>query len=238
MLKSKIIKTMEHHRLKPMTPGYDQALFNDIYKKTTHLRRKLAYGIDARKFGVDYDEILSWFDVKFIHSFNKFYRTFKVEDTKNFDGKLLGYIINALSTYKYRVMKSSYQSKYHTHASMEDVTTLYNYVDADTNQASEAMVREEYMEKVMDFMKKKLSSDALLVLDIQLNPPMYITSKLEEMGKKEDCKIPAELVADYLGMGISQESINYVNRIRKNIRKAITNAQEFFSSHPPQLQLS
>lgn len=230
---------MEHHRLKPMNEGYDRRLFEEIYKKTTPLRRKLAYEIDARKFGVDYDEILSWFDVKFIHSFNKFGRTFDTSKIENPEGKLLGYIINALSTYKYRIMRSSYQAKYHNHANTVDITTLFNYENMqDEGLNHNSIALEEHMEAVMGFMKKHLSGDALLVLDIQLNPPLFITSKLQEMGKKDISKIPAELVADYLGLPADSDGINYINNIRKNIRRVITKARDFFTNHPVELSLN
>ena len=54
---------MEENRLKQMPENYDRAVFESIYSKTKNLRNKLAYGIDARRFGVDQDEIKSWFDV-------------------------------------------------------------------------------------------------------------------------------------------------------------------------------
>ncbi len=229
---------MEHHRLKPMTDGYDKSLFDEIYKKTTPLRRKLAYEIDSRKFGVDYDEVLSWFDVKFIHSFNKFTRTFKKEDTQNFDGKLMGYIINALSTYKYRVMRSSYQVKYHEHKNMVDISTYYENDDIKDTSTPDALVREAYMEKIMEYMKKELSDDALLILDIQLNPPAFISSKLEELGKKEYTKIPNDILADYLNMPLNNNVIQYLDGIKADIRRAIINARSFFTSNPFTPQLS
>ena len=62
---------MEENRLKPMTQGYDESLFNLIYDKTKHLRRKLASEIDHRRFGVTNEDIKSWFDVKLIYVFKK-----------------------------------------------------------------------------------------------------------------------------------------------------------------------
>ena len=62
---------MEHHRLKPMG-NYPVELFNSLYAQTHGLRRKLASQIDASKFGVDYQEVLSWFDVKFLFIFSKY----------------------------------------------------------------------------------------------------------------------------------------------------------------------
>lgn len=213
---------MEHHRLKPMKDGYDEKLFNELYKKTTPLRRKLAHEIDARKFGVDYQEILSWFDVKFIHTFNKYW------DTE--PERLMGYIISALSTYKYRIMRSSYQAKYHNHASMVDVTELYK--QSDIVLVEDIPHRELYLNKVMEFMKDKLSDDALLVLEIELTPPPFILDQMEDLGKKETHKIPHNIIADYLGYGDSPNMVEYIKELRSQIRAGISLAKKYFEENP------
>jgi len=214
---------MEHHRLKPMKPGYDEKLFNELYKKTTPLRKKLAYEIDARKFGVDYQEILSWFDVKFIHTFNKYW------DTE--PERLMGYIINALSTYKYRIMRSSYQVKYHNHASQVDITELYNHNEIVNLHETNHEEREDYLGRVMDFMKGKLTDDAILVLEIELTPPPFILDAMEDLGKKEGQRIPHNLIADYLGFGDSPNMVSYIKDLRAEIRSATLLAKKYFEGN-------
>ncbi len=221
---------MEHHRLKPMEEGYDKDLFESLFRKTTPLMRKLAYQIDARKFGVDYQEILSWFHVKFIHAFNKYH--------KKESERLLGYIINSLTTYKYRVMRSSYQVKYHNHANMLDVTELYDYKGLIDTTSSEATIRETYMNKVMDFMKTQLTDDGMLILEIQLNPPPYIIEQMKDMDKADNATIPHTLIAEYIGLGTSQPIIEYIKDLRRDIKDGILGAKEFFTANPLQLQLS
>lgn len=215
---------MEHHRLKPMKPGYDENLFNDLYAKTKPLRKKLASEIDAKKFGVDYQEILSWFDVKFIYTFNKYW------DKE--PERLLGYIINSLSTYKYRIMRSSYQAKYENHSSQVDITELYNYNDIVDETGLDPIVRETYMNKVMEFMKDKLTDDAIMVLELELSPPPFIISQMDDLGKKPNGKIPTELIADYLGYEDSENVIKYIKNLRSNIRVAISLAKNFFIENP------
>lgn len=210
---------MEHHRLKPMKEGYDEKLFNDLYKQTSALRKKLAFEIDARKFGVDYQEVLSWFDVKFIHSFNMY-----VDKEPE---RLLGYIINSLTTYKYRIMRSSYQAKYHNHAHQLDISELYNYDDI-IEEPSKS-INEEELEKVLTFMKGKLNNDAILILEIELNPPDYILEHLKDLGKKPNQKIPHEVIADYLGYGKSQNVIEYIKDLRSEIKYVMGLAKSFFN---------
>ena len=214
---------MEHHRLKPMKDGYDKKLFAELYKKTTPLRRKLAFEIDSRKFGVDYQEILSWFDVKFIHAFNKYW--------EKEPERLLGYIINSLTTYKYRIMRSSYQVKYHNHANMLDVTELYDY-GGPMEQEDENLTRETYLNKLMQFMKGKLNDDAILILQIELNPPLFVQEQLKDMGKKETSKIPHNIIADYLGFNNSPKVINYISELRREIKAVVNLAKEHFQTNP------
>lgn len=214
---------MEHHRLQPMKPGYDPILFEQLYKATAPLRKKLAYQIDARKFGVDYKEVLSWFDVKFIFAFNKYWD----KEPK----RLLGYIISALSMYKNRVMRSSYQIKYHTHAHMLDVDTMFNEVPDEGGNIIPHR-NEYYMVHVMDFMTKKLSNDALLVLDIELNPPPFITAYLKEEKIKDTAKIPLDILAEYIGLTPTDQTLDYLKDVRSEIKRATVEAAKHFSENP------
>ena len=93
---------METHRLKPMPTGYDEQLFNSLYKATEKLRNKLVYGIDNRRFGVEPAEIKSWFDVKFIYVFTKYYPKYSNPEV------LKAHLINALQLFKYRILRKAY----------------------------------------------------------------------------------------------------------------------------------
>lgn len=215
---------MEHHRLKPMKPGFDEQLFNKYYKETEALRKKLAFQIDARKFGVDYKEILAWFDVKFIHVFNKYF------DTQ--PDRLLGYLINGLTTYKYRIMRSSYQEKYHKHAHMLDITTLYGPSDISQEDSEAPKRREFYMSKIVEYMKKELSPDALLLFEFQINPPLYITEQLKDEGKKENGNIPPDILIDFLSLPNNNQTIEYIKDLKSEIRKKTNKCQEYFQHNP------
>lgn len=210
---------MEESRLKPMTEGYDQTLFLQIYKDTEQLRRKLAYGIDSRRFGVDYNEVLSWFDVKFIHAFNKYFGHKK-------PNLLKAYIIQSLQFFKNRVLRAAYTQK----------SQLNNTIDiTELNKLHEPIVEWEldekdfYLQLVMEFMKENLTQQAFRVLEVELTPPLYILERLET----DTTKIPSNLIADYLGFGIGKEATKLVNSCRREIKAVTELAQEHFTVQAP-----
>src|SRR3989304_9705928 len=184
---------MEDHRLKPMKENYNEKLFNELYKKTEQLRRKLAYEIDSRRFGVDYHEVLSWFDVKFIYTYNKY--------CDKEPERLLGYIINSLRTYKYRVLRMSYQNKYiNTPIRMDEIHNL----DGIKDEGGENENRELFINMVLSFIKKEISEDAYMILELHLNPPPFILNKIQDKELSIN-KIPSLILAEYLDLGVSKE---------------------------------
>lgn len=209
----------ESHRLKPMAPNYDEQLFNQLFKDTKDLRRKLAFEIDARKFGVDYNEVLSWFDVKFIYTFNKYYG----------DPRLKGYIISSLQTLKLRIVKSSYQPKFELHNSF-DITELYNYEALIVEEEDIDNEAKNLLVKAIDYIKARVSKDAYLIFELDLTPPPYILEKLAESSQKKIPKCPASIIAEYLGIGEDNlpEAINYIEELRKDVRDVVKRAQEHF----------
>ena len=176
---------MELHRLTPMKP-HDPKLFNDLYKKTERLRKSLVYQIDASRFGVTQDEILSWFDDKFLFVFNKYV------DQKNPD-VLLGFIINSLKVFKLKILRRSYQDNNSVNLnsiSIEDLA-VFNITDVKEEDNKELLLN-----VVMGFMQNHLSEGAYELLQLQLNPPLFITSKLSKPG----IKIPAKLILEFMGL--------------------------------------
>lgn len=206
---------MEEHRLKPMKEGYDQKLFNCIYKETAGLRKKLAFEIDARRFSVDYNEVLSWFDVKFIFVFNQYYGTIP-------DERLKGYIIRALQMFKFRILRVSYNQK----------SSIYNKTDiVDISQVENIVYEDETSEELflkiaLDFLKKELSKDAYFLLELLLNPPHYILNRLSENNKIDLNKIPNTLLLEYLDL--EETSISYIDNLKKEIRKATRSCKDYF----------
>ena len=223
---------MEEHRLQVMKNGYDQKLFNDLYKKTEGLRRALAYQIDARRFGVDSDEILSWFDVKFIYVFNKYCDQMEPELVK-------GHVINALKTFKYRIMREAYAQKNEQYANTIDITEIDYFENIiSTNPESDTETTYQYfLSLALGFMQKTLSDDAYLLFQIQLNTPDFILNRLEDPDKRLS-SIPNDLIADYLGLPEGNKVISYIAELKKEIKYSVELAREHFQNNPQLLKVA
>ena len=212
---------MEIHRLKPMQEDYDKDLFEKLYLSTENLRNSLARQINPRLYGVSQDIIKSWFDDKFIYVFNKYYGTMD-------ESTLKGYIINSLKTFKFRVLRQAY-SKNNMFGDTQSIEDNVKYVNIIPDEDDS----EEYsflMGLALNFLKQKLSTDAYLVLDIDLNPPPYISKKIPSI----KTKIPAKLIAEYLDLEVCQDSIQYINLLRKEISISIDQAHQYFKQSHPQ----
>lgn len=210
---------MEHHRLTQMPEGYDQKLFNEIYDQTKLLRRKLTSQIDCRRFGVDYQEILSWFDVKFIHAFCKYYGTMEPNILK-------GHIISSLQFFKNRILRFSYSQKAQVHNTI-DIQEVYSARETqiDPNYDEQQL----YLQIALKFIKARVSNEAYRILEIELNPPHYILEQLSDQNKPSHTKIPSNLLADYLGFGTDDRSVRLVNTLRKEVQGAVMEAQQHFA---------
>lgn len=211
----------ESHRLKEMKPGYDERLFEKLLKECTPLIKKLAYNIDNRRFGVDKDEVESWFRVKFTYAFNKYF------DTE--PERLKGYIISSLQMYSTRVISNSYKPEFVDHASQIDITELYDETLIDSDDDSDPMAHEYYLQLAIDYLKKNISPDALLILELELNPPKWIHRELEDLEKKPNAKIPHAIIAEYLGL--PEGGDQYVRHLRDTeIYPAVEAAREHFKN--------
>ena len=208
---------MEIHRLIPMKVGYDELLFNKLYKETEALRNLLTYQIDHRRYGVTSDIIKSWFDDKFIFVFNKYYGEIE-------EGQLKGRIINALRTFKFRMLRKAY-SKYNIYNNivrLEGENRLINIIPLNT----ETSEHEIFLELALKYLKKNLCDDAFLVLELELNPPTYILNNL----KSYKTKIPAKLIAEYLDLEPTRDSSLYITDLRSEISYYTEQAKEHFTN--------
>ena len=210
---------MEENRLTPMCKNYDAELFNQLYKDTEQLRKKLAWQIDCRRYGVDYREVLSWFDVKFIYVFNKYYPIQKDH------GILKGNLIQALQFFKNRILRKGY-SKSNMYNSMVDIETIYNMKE--THIDLEFDEQREFLKIALDFLKNHLSEEAYKILEIEINPPLYIVQELANQSKYTTTKIPSTMISKYMGWGLNLKSINKVDNYRKDIKRAINLARSYY----------
>lgn len=212
---------MEENRLTPMIEGYDPKVFNKLYSKTDNLRRKLTSEIDHRRFGLSYEDILSWFDVKFIFAFNKYYDKYN-EDI------LLGHLIRSLQFFKQRILRSAYTQKYSQ--SIVQVESIITLEDSLTENHPGDESNHDYAGELKEFMKSHLSANAYELLDVQLNPPPYILSKLNTHRDANLQKIPDEILLDYFDLGVSDRAYKYLGNLKKEIRNTINYAKLHFNN--------
>lgn len=202
---------MEEHRLKVLDEGYDKELFNKLYKNLTPLKKRLASQIDYKRFGLSYEDMLSWFDIKFIFVFQK-HQGFSEQ-------KMQAFLIKAMQTYKYRILRVAYQERYANNPIELTDINQFRYLPEDSDG------KLEMLEMVNNFMKNNLSPQAYIVYLIDLNPPLYIRNCLEINGKKNINNIPPSLICEYLDWGVSSNSINLVKQLRNEVKSAISKAR-------------
>lgn len=204
---------MENHRLLPMKDGYSRQLFEKLYKEVTPLKKKLAYEIDHRRYGVTRDIIESWFDDKFIFVFNKHFQDYE-------EGHLKGTIINSLKTFKLRVLRKAYSSEgvfYSNTVDLEGENMLINYI-ADKEDITTG---ELFLDMATDFMRKELSDNAFMLLSLQLNPPPFILDRIT----KSSANIPVDLILEYFSLDNISKNIKLIRNLRKEINNAIEKAK-------------
>lgn len=223
---------MEESRLKPMVKGYDVNVFNDLYVQTEKLRRKLASEIDPRRFGVDYFEILSWFDVKFIYVFNRYYE-------KHSPDILKGHIIRGLQFFKCRILRKAYTQSSIQHMNTTELTDYEDFEHEDFLEETEHTSDKDFLyDLAMEFFKSHLSENAYELLQVQLNPPPYIIHLLQEEGIENRNKIPNSIFADYFELGTSPKAIKYIESLKKEIKGAIEEARRHFKMQGQSLRHS
>lgn len=202
---------MEEHRLTDMPPNYDRKLFEKLFNDTKNLRNKLSYGIDPRRYGVEQEDIVSWFTVKFIFIFSKYYG--KVDNNI-----LKGKIIQGLQFYKNRILRYSYTKKNSVNQTC-DISEFYNIESTEVTTIEEVK-EEDSIEKLIPIFKSKLDPLAFHVFTIDYNPPLYILIKLD--CKESRKKIPDNLIGSYMGIGNNNKAYQEIHNARKRYRKLIS----------------
>ncbi len=201
---------MEEHRLKGIDfTEFDPEVYKSIYEQTAALRSSLAYNIDERRFGVEKQDIQSWFNSKFIFIYNKYH----AESTPD---ELKARIINGLQYFKNRILRKAYTKEAEARTSMTDISELYD--NPTYSSGEEVSDRELQVAQVKRFMKSKLSSEAYDVFLTQTYPPDYIIEKLKA-NPKQIHRVPKEVLAEYFDISIKLLD-KYLKEIRACIRIA------------------
>lgn len=210
---------LELNRLKEMPKDYDKEMFNRLYDQTFNLRRKLASQIDSRRFGLPQEDILSFFDSKFIFVFQKHYK-----DPENI---IKANLLTSLANFRNRILKSAYTIKHsQSIISTDDVIRLEDSLSEDHPQNDRGY---NYFETLMAFMREHLSQNAYTIFDLQLNPPPYIYAKLNLTPNSNIQKIPDHVILDYLDLGNGTKAYKYIESLKKEIKHATHYAKIHFN---------
>lgn len=201
---------MEEHRLTPMKPDYDVRVFEQILADTKGLRQKLARGIDPNKYGVEYEDILSWFNTKFIFIFNKYYG-----ETDN--NILKGKIIQGLQVFKNRILRYGYTHKNSVNqtSDIEDFLNIESYEQTVVEDPGD-------FERLCAIFRKELDGLAYRMFVIDHRPPLYIVERNNSSTKR----IPESLVCDFLGVDKTERAYQEIRNARKQYRTLISSLIE------------
>lgn len=205
---------MEEQRLKPMAPNYDEQKFNRLFKRTEGLRRKLTGQIDCKRFGVESKDILSWFSVKFIYAYNKYY--------EHEEGVLLGHLIKSLELFKFRILRKAYTQKM-----SQSLTVPFDPIH-EVSLVEETESPDYYYTKFMNFIKGSISDNSYIIMETQFNPPPYILRRLKEEGIENIHKIPDAILCEYFSIETSKEGLKFITSCKKEIKEGIEKAKGYF----------
>jgi hypothetical protein len=207
---------MEINRLTEMKEGYPIDLFNKLYKETKNLRKSLAYQIDHRRYGVSRDIIESWFDDKFMFVFNKYF-------TEQEPDHLKGSIINSLKFFKNRILRKAYNAEGEFYGSRITVDGEYDLLNIIPDLAEEKSENLFY-DMAMQFMRSQLTDNAYILFQVQIDPPPFIMSRIQNCNSR----ISNQIIAEFLDLEYSVETESYIKSLKKEINNATKNAKDFF----------
>jgi hypothetical protein len=200
---------MEEHRLIPMPDNYDKKLFLSLMKDTKALRNKLAYGIDHTRYGVEKEDLVSWFNTKLIFIFSKYYG--QVDNNV-----LKGKIISGLQFYRNRILRYSYTKK-NTVNQTSDISEFYSM---ESNSIISIEEEESHtLDEVFPLFKSKLDAFSYHILTIDYAPPIFILAKLDAKESKK--KIPEALICQFLEIEHTNEVHHEILNARRKYRKVI-----------------
>src|SRR5882757_109497 len=215
-----MLPMLEINRLKPMVDNYDPIKFKRLYAITENLRRKLASGIDHRRFGVTQEDIISWFSDKFIYAYNKYCNEIRDEEI------LKGHLIKAMQFIKCRILRAAYQPKF-SHPSIEFTPDL---IDGNFHPYDDE-TKDHYYNALCKFLQERISDNAYMLFQLQLNPPMYVLHEMKMKGHDNIHKIPEEVICNYFNLGFDVDNIKLLKSLRKEINTNLDLAKEHFANN-------
>ena len=196
----------ELHRLRPMQKGYDQKLFNRLYKTCKPIIRNLVKQIDYKRFNVTQDIIESYFWDKMIYVFNRYYGEVDNEHLK-------ADIIRSLTTFKNKLLRSAYGEQAEINKGMSSFEELFDDSKELEDDTDAQKAKSEMLQMVYDYMNKHLSPDALLVFEVLMTPPPYIRERI-----RDGQRITNLLLVDFFDLPKNRNSVRFFTELREDIQ--------------------
>lgn len=205
----------ELHRLKDFNQSYDVELFNKLYKNMKPLMRRLAKQVDAKRFNVTPDIILSYFSDKFVYVFNKYQAEYDEEHLK-------AALLSSLTTFKNRLLRNAYTEEATYNQQISNLEDLFDDSKELIDDSDEAILKEKQLKILYDYMKEKLDPDTYLLFEIQMDPPEYIKERL----KTDNSRISALLLLDFFELPRTKSNSNWIGEMRRDIEYWLERAKE------------
>lgn len=205
----------ELHRLKDFNQSYDVELFNKLYKNMKPLMKRLAKQVDAKRFNVTPDIILSYFSDKFIYVFNKYQAEYDEEHLK-------AALLSSLTTFKNRLLRNAYTEEASYNQQISNLEDLFDDSKELIDDSEESIIKEKQLKILYNYMKSNLDPDAYLIFEIQMDPPEYIKERL----KTDNSRISALLLLDFFELPRTKSNSNWIGEMRRDIEYWLNRAKE------------
>lgn len=205
----------ELHRLKDFNQSYDVELFNKLYKNMKPLMKRLARQVDAKRFNVTPDIILSYFSDKFVYVFNKYQGEYDEEHLK-------AALLSSLATFKNRLLRNAYTEAAEINQQISQLEDLFDGSKELIDDSEENEIKEYRLNLIYNYMKEHLDPDAYLIFEIQMDPPEYIKERL----KTEHGRISAMLLLDFFELPRTKSNSMWIGEMRRDIEYWLNKAKE------------
>ena len=184
---------------------YDENLFLRMYNICKPVIYRLSKQIDAKRYDVTPDIIRDQFWDKFLYVFNKYQGTCEEEHLK-------ARLLSSLATYKNHLLQYAYGEVAEYNQSLQQLEDLFDDSKELEDDSEEQEARNEMYRLLYEYMKKHLSSDALLVFEVITTPPPYIKERV-----RQGNRITNVMLLEFFGLERKKSSLTYIAELREEI---------------------
>ena len=122
-------------------------------------------------------------------------------------------LISSLSTYKNRLLRNAYTKQAEYNQSLDRLEDLFDDSKELLDDSDEQKLINDEIDMIYAYMKDKLSPDAYLLFEIQLDPPAFI----KEQMKTQNSKISNMMLLDFLELRRTKANANFISKLRSEI---------------------